>query len=413
MENYIEKLYVSNMGLFDELKIKFNPRFNFIVGPNGCGKTSIIRCIAVAISPGQAQAFRYKENSEVWMDGIYNNNNFRFGLGKGWVKDGLDYRSAIHSAWTTPPQAENRESFNISSANDKGINFTPLILGAYRRIAYNEIGGMVKEKTTTEKRRYYQNNSLSCLDGGYLPEVKQWMINRYFQIEKPWASKFIDNWEWLIENLQLIAPKGSNFKFKEIRQDLEPIFELCGRECYLEELSAGFQAILSLILAIFEWIETTNYEECILVKEATGTVIIDELDVHLHPEWQLIIRNTLDNIFPNLQFIITTHSPHLIASAKVGELIILPKHEGTLNLKPSERSYSGWNTDQILEEVMNVTNLENKLYGKLIKEAMEFVEEKHLDGLKNIVLQLEEISHPSDTIISVLKIKIASLELEE
>lgn len=73
--------------------------------------------------------------------------------------------------------------------------------------------------------------------------------------------------------------------------------------------------------AIVEWIEAVNEEEDILIQQAEGTVFIDELDVHLHPEWQIIIRNMLDKVFPRLQFVITTHSPHLIASAQAGEII--------------------------------------------------------------------------------------------
>ncbi|MGR6008126.1 AAA family ATPase, partial [Bacillus cereus] len=48
------------------------------------------------------------------------------------------------------------------------------------------------------------------------------------------------------------------------------------------------------------------------MEEAIGTVIIDELDVHLHPEWQLTISDSLRRMFPKLQFIITTHSPTLL-----------------------------------------------------------------------------------------------------
>jgi len=412
-DNYIESLHVEDIGLFKQLDIKFNDKFNFIVGPNGCGKTSILRCIAIALSPFKAMEFRHKENSQVWIDCIYNDALVRVGLGKGWVQNGADYRHAKLKSWILPPSIEGRESMCIYDINDQEINFTPLILGAYRRIGYKEIQGLIKETTVQDKRSQFQENSLSSLDGGYLPEVKQWMINRYFVMDKPWAKQLKINWDWLVENLELIGPKNSRFKFKEIKQDLEPIFECNEQECYLEELSSGFQAVLSLIFSIFEWIETTNEEPDTLVKSAIGTVIIDELDVHLHPEWQLTIRETLEKIFPSLQFIITTHSPHLIASAKPGEVIILADHNGVVNIKPSDKSFSGWNTDQILEEVMCVKSLENKMYSILIHNAMQFVQDNNIDELKRTIVELEKISHPSDTIVSVLKIKVASLKLGE
>ncbi|MTI85657.1 MAG: hypothetical protein FH756_17615 [Firmicutes bacterium] len=411
--NYIESLHVVDMGLFKQLDMEFNDKFNFVVGPNGCGKTSILRCLSIALSPHKAKEFRHKENSAVWIDCVCNDTLIRVGLGKGWVRNGEDYRHAILSNWTIPPVSDGRESMNINQLMQKNLNFTPLILGAYRRIEYKEIHGMAKEKNIRDRRKQFYNESLSNIDGGSMPEVKQWLINRYFQMEKPWAKQLKINWDWLVERLELIGPKNSGFKFKEIRQDLEPIFECYDQECYLEELSAGFQAILSLILSIFDWVESTNEEPDIIVKSATGTVIIDELDVHLHPEWQLTIRETLENIFPYLQFIITTHSPHLIASVKTGELIILKEHDGIVNVKPIDKSYSGWNTDQILEEVMGVKSLENKRYSLLIEDAMQLVENKNIDGLKKAIQELENVVHPSDTIVSVLKIKVAALELGE
>ena len=180
--------------------------------------------------------------------------------------------------------------------------------------------------------------------------------------------------------------------------------------CYLEELSAGFQSILSLVFSIIEWIEATNEGENMLIENATGTVIIDELDVHLHPEWQLILRDSLATMFPNLQFITTTHSPHLIATAKEGEVIVM-KEDSVLDLKPQRNRFIGWNTEQILEEIMDVKSLDNKEYAKLVNEAMDFLQLKDSQNLETTMHKLEEIAHPNDTIISVIKIKLASLKL--
>mgnify|MGYP003508957363 FL=1 len=98
------------------------------------------------------------------------------------------------------------------------------------------------------------------------------------------------------------------------------------------------------------------------MNKAFGTVMIDELDVHLHPQWQLIVSYGLKQIFPNLQFIVTTHSPHIIASADKNEVIIVPELSEEMDLKPTEKKFNGWTTDEILEEVMGVTNLVNKRY---------------------------------------------------
>jgi len=414
MEKYIKSLNIKNIGKYSEAKVKFNKRFNFLVGANGCGKTSIIKSIAIILNPGRANVFRYGNNASVWVDCIEGDKNIRIGLGEGWVKDGIDYRKAVHSMWKAPNiDDEVSESFAVNDLEKNEIVFAPLILGAYRRIQYREIEGMKKETLPVQKRKYYREHALESVEGGYLPDVKQWMINRYFEIEKEWASEYRKNWEWIIDNLNVVSPFSEKFSFKEIKKDLEPVFILNEKECYLEELSAGFQAVLSLIFSIVEWIESVNDEDSISIQDATGTVIIDELDVHLHPEWQLIIRNMLDKLFPKLQFIITTHSPHLIASAYAGEIIKIPYENSAIDIKPNDKVYSGWSTDEILEDVMEVKNLENKLYSVALKNAMDYITQNDIEGVKKSIEQLDSIVHPNNTIVNEIKIKLAEMILGE
>ena len=414
MSKYIENIYAKNIGKYKEAKVMFNPRFNFLVGANGCGKTTLLKYMAIILNPSKANVFRYGNNATVWVD--YNNNGekIRIGLGEGWVEKGIDYRKATHHIWKAAKKDEDiLESYAINDLEKHKIDFAPLILGAYRRIQYREIEGMKKETLPTQKRQDYRNRGIDSLEGGYLPDVKQWMINRYFVIEKEWAHNYKRNWDWIIDNLNAISPYAENFAFKEIKKDLEPIFLLNGKECYLEELSAGFQAVLSLVFAIVEWIESINEENNILIQKAEGTVFIDELDVHLHPEWQIIVRNMLDKVFPKLQFVLTTHSPHLIASAQPGEIIKIPSGEDVINIESDNKSYSGWSTDEILEDVMEVKNLEKKEYNVVLKRAMEYIVNKDIENTKRSIEELERIVHPNNTIVNEMKIKLAVLMLEE
>lgn len=411
MDNYITHLHAQNTGVFEQLDITFNNRFNFIVGPNGCGKTSILKCIALALAPGNPKGFRYGDKSAIWFDATYDNQNYRVGLGEGWVTNFDEYRQASHHSWVRPPQHEGITAYTVNNLEEKNINITPLLLGAYRRIEYKRIDGMHREQSLTEQRKKYHSAGFKNIEGGSLPDVKQWMINRYFEIEKDWATVYKQNWEWIINNLENLGPSNCKLEFKNIKRDLEPMFTLQGIDCYLEEVSAGFQAVLSLVFAIVEWIEGTNDEDHAYIPDATGTVIIDELDVHLHPEWQLTIRKSLATLFPKLQFIITTHSPHLITSAEAGELIVLPELSRNVCVEPTTQKYAGWNTDEVLEEIMGVSNLENKEYIVLLNQAMDNIETRNIVALKESISKLEAIVHPSNTILHVMKVKLAQLEL--
>ena len=411
MDNYITHLHVQNTGVFERLDITFNKGFNFIVGPNGCGKTTILKCIALCLDPQAASTFRYGDNSAVWFNAVYGSVKFRVGLDEGWVSNNNVYRGAKYGYWSVPPLEAGVTSINSIDLERENINITPLFLGAYRRIEYKKIDGMHREQLISSQRKNYHSTGIKNIEGGSLPNVKQWMINHYFEIDKDWALVYRRNWEWIISNLSNLGPTNCNLHFKHIQRDLEPMFTVHGIDCYLEEVSAGFQAVLSLVFAIVEWIEATNDEEHSYIPEATGTVVIDELDVHLHPEWQLTIRQALATLFPKLQFIITTHSPHLISTAEEGELIVLPELRRNVCVEPTMRKYAGWNTDEILEEVMGVSNLENKEYAVLINQAMDDIEAKNIGALRESISKIEAIVHPSNTILHVLKVKLAQLEL--
>ncbi|MCG3885824.1 AAA family ATPase [Photobacterium leiognathi] len=409
--SYIEKLHLSHFRQFKTLDVEFNHRFNFISGPNGCGKTSILAGISHCFNQYSLDFTRFNSNSEFWTDLNLDGKKVRTGLGKGSFT-GSSYRSNSSDVYNPPIAEENRIAIPTYQSESRLDGFCPLFIGAERSIKYKKIVGMTRESERQQQIHGYTRKGTELLYGlndSY--NIKQWFINRYFIIDKDWATVEKENWNHMIEFLPTLAPFDSNFSYIRIGRDLEPVFSLYGQECYLEELSAGFQAILFIIANIFEWIEATREEGERLVKDASGTVLIDELDIHLHPEWQFTLRDGLSNIFPQLQFIVTTHSPHLLSSAKENEIIIMQRHhdKNEYSLKPSSKRYSGWNTDQILSEVMGVVSIENKEYEQLIVAALNKMEEGKIQEFRYAIDALSKVAHPNDSILTVLNTKYASM----
>lgn len=407
--SYIENLHLENVRQFKELNITFNKGFNFIAGPNGCGKTSILAGISHCFTQNSFQFSRFKNDSQFWSDIKVKDEKKRVGSGANAIRfDG--YRRHSIKTWIKPPIEVGRESLTIHEASLTLKDFCPLFIGAHRSIRYKQISGMQREQPLEQQINNNISSSSQSLYGEKESNIKQWFVNRYFVIDKDWAQEERANWFHMIENLPFIGPFNSNFSYIKTGQELEPIFSIYGEECYLEELSAGFQAVLSIIANIFEWVEGTNKPGDRKALNAEGTVLIDELDLHLHPEWQFSLREGLSRIFPNLQFIVTTHSPHLLSSAGENEVIIMQKQDDNrYTLQPSEKRFSGWNTDQILSEIMGVKSLENKDYEKLVAIALLKIEEASIQGLRDAISNLVEVCHPSDSIVTVLRSRLASM----
>ncbi len=414
MEPYIlHAFHAENFRQFSKVSVLFNKKFNFLTGPNGCGKSSILEGIQHSLYSDWTSS-RLNENS-CFSTEIHTNTKVIFsGLGKNSFHSSNTYRNNSLRNWERPEipyctEKNDKEYITTHPSNESIRTIVPLFLGTKRSIDYKRIDGARREETSEQYIGAYKQKNIRSENSN----VKQWFINRYFFIDKEWATYERANWQKLIDNLPRIAPFDSDFKYVKIGRDLEPIFSLYGQECYLEELSSGFQAIFSIIANIIEWIEKINEGDLRDIHQATGTVLIDELDLHLHPEWQFNIRDGLVAIFPKLQFIVTTHSPHMLSSAKEGEVIIMSRLNGKseYEFSPTNKRYSGWNTDQILEDVMGVKSLKNKEYEQLIEESLVAYEDKNKIKLNELLSKLKSVAHTNDVILQVLEIRLASLEL--
>ena len=109
----------------------------------------------------------------------------------------------------------------------------------------------------------------------------------------------------------------------------------------------------------------------------------------MHTSWQRKVLNVLKNTFPNIQFIITTHSPQILGEVDENfNLLYMYKDEKKINLK-SYKSFMGWDTNVILEEVMNTSSV-NQDVRRMLDKMFLFIEEKKFDEAEELADILDE-----------------------
>jgi len=125
-----------------------------------------------------------------------------------------------------------------------------------------------------------------------------------------------------------------------------------GQELIINQLSDGEKCLLAMVGDLARRLAIANPS---LPKplQGSGVVLIDEIELHLHPKWQREIIPALTRTFPNCQFIVTTHSPQVLSQVKPDSIYILEQTDAGITAKHPESSY-GRDSNRILEDLMDV-----------------------------------------------------------
>jgi predicted ATP-binding protein involved in virulence len=175
--------------------------------------------------------------------------------------------------------------------------------------------------------------------------------------------------------------------------------------------SDGIKTFTEMVAEIaYRCIMLNGYKKEKAVEETSGVVMIDELDLHLHPNWQKHVVKDLKNAFPNIQFVATTHSPFIVQSLNNHELVNLDENEGVfgaLNMSSLE---------EVAEYEMGVENPQRskaflerlevaEKYFSLIKNGVHEKSKDRLNELKKELDKYEEMFNQDPAYVALLKIE--------
>lgn len=167
-----------------------------------------------------------------------------------------------------------------------------------------------------------------------------------------------------------------------------------GIEVRVEQMSDGEKCTLALLGDIARRVAMAN--PCRdNPLEGDGVVMIDEIDLHLHPAWQRKILNVLKKTFPNIQFIITTHSPQVLGEVddSYNLFSINTDSYGNRNIEPMSR-FDCFDSNYILENYMQTTP-ENILFQERIRSIYRSIGENQFDYAYEQIEELKRLLGPS------------------
>lgn len=405
----LKKIKVSNFKMFDELELSFEPRFNLLLGDNGVGKTTILEAASVALS-----------GFLIGMEDVYARNIFKSDVRYQIIRDrnetpnksycnpteicstleynGIDYtwirakKDATGGSRTTMfPQDIVQVSHKL--VNDTGETNWPLI--SYQSASRHWISA---RSDANEKRRRQLHDRrcgyLGCLDG------KVNMLSVY-----DWCKQM----EWSRVKNGSVPTNYAVFgeivaKFMNIMNDgavsevfFHPNVEKLlyvedGKLREIEDLSAGYQSILNLVIDLAYRMAILNPDAGEKIPYTDGVVLVDEIDSNLHPKWQWRIVDALVETFPNIQFIAATHSPIIVSSCKDVNIINLDGGQGIQYL---EGSYA-FSVNEILKDMLGHHTRPEKVE-TMIERFEEHMDKDEYAEAKEALMELNAIlgeEHP-------------------
>lgn len=145
-------------------------------------------------------------------------------------------------------------------------------------------------------------------------------------------------------------------------------------------MSSGVQAVISLIVDLaFRCLRLNSVHAEDALSISYGIVMIDEIEQHLHPGWQQRILPSIRKIFPNIQFIVATHSPEVLTTVKSEQIRIL--EDGECHLAPV--GTLGAESQRLLMDVLGLTDLRPPIPEVAeLREYLMLIEDGEQDSIR-------------------------------
>jgi len=194
----------------------------------------------------------------------------------------------------------------------------------------------------------------------------------------------------------------------------EVLFKTKSGKFHLNDLAYGYQCMFAWL---FDFIKKMfdRYPDSDNPLEEPSILIIDEIDLHLHPEWQRHVLQDLCELFPNTQLIVSTHSPLVIQSMDNINLYALSKQgDETVVNSYIGKGFLGWKVDEILREIMQLgNNVRSDRYNSTRDEFERAITTGRTEEAKAKYKELKSMIYPGSSEAALLDIDYEQINGDE
>jgi predicted ATP-binding protein involved in virulence len=437
----IKHLQIKDFRGIDELSLDFgSDNINVIIGVNGVGKSSIIDCLRLLLSEyvkklreefeerNIQQSFEsnnvigngstIKINGNVSGDIIINSHDalvgrnnigqylrklidevddIRNGASSSMLKISIDHKYK-NFAWSKSTRRGEDRSAKLfdeiglvdlineiipSYSPDFGI---PLVLCYLVNRAVLDISLDLSDTSNSTQLKAF-DDSLTGAQSGF-DEFFRW-FRSLEDLENEERRDLPDYRDHRLEAVRKALPKFMP-EFTNLRIRRSPlrmtVFKQ-DKELIINQLSDGEKCLLAMVSDLARRLAIAN-PGLADPLQGEGIILIDEIELHFHPQWQRGILPTLASTFPNCQFIVTTHSPQIISDVQPDAVYLLHQTSNGLTASHPVSSY-GRDSNQILEDLMGSTDRPMHIKNRL-QQLFHLIDDGDLAAAQQLKEQLEQ-----------------------
>ncbi len=374
----IKSIALKNYRCFEDIEMTFHEKLTVIVGDNGSGKTSILEGLAVSLGTmftgldglGGISINKTDARLKTYLMGESEDVQPQYPVEITAMGD-MDGQTII---WKRALLGENgrtvikdaKDMLDIARSYQKRLREgdSTLVLPIIAYYSTRRLWDYHREKKMdTFKDSTKTNGYIDSLDGtANIKLMMNWFKRKTLQRMQKKSEELREFMELLVVYRAMtkcceciLGYRGVTFNYNLDTNEIECLYineDNLRMSIPLSQMSDGYKNTVSLIADIAYRMAVLNPQLGMNVIEQTdGIILIDEVDLHLHPAWQHRILGDLQEIFPRVQFIVTTHAPAVISSAKSENLVILKNYE----VIDANVEIYGNDANSILRDIMGVS----------------------------------------------------------